>query len=106
VTVWRPLILAILVYLALDLSVAWMPGAFVFDADGTVESIRTDTVQEISDTIAMPAPALGHDRRRPERSVRRTIVTTLSPRPVFRPRDRGLRDAAVDAAPSPTDDPY
>jgi len=49
--------MAFLVYLALDLSVASMPGAFVFEPDDSVEGVRMSRVQEAAETIASPAPA-------------------------------------------------
>jgi hypothetical protein len=106
VTIRRPLVLAILLYVTLDLSVAWMPGAFVFDAADTIESVRTGGAEEISDSITAPSkPALRLDRPLPEGSVRRAILTPAAPRPVFWPRERGSHDAPVDAA-SSTDDPH
>jgi hypothetical protein len=38
----RGLLVAILVYVTLDLSLPAMPGAFVFDPDDSVDSIRLD----------------------------------------------------------------
>ena len=99
--------MAILLYVTLDLSVAWMPGAFVFDAANTVESVRTSNAQETLDTITVPStPRLRFDRPVPETSVRRTLVTLGAPRPEFRLRGRELRDAPVEVALPSTDDPH
>ena len=38
----RPLILAIAVYVALDLSNPFMPGAFLFDAEESVEGVHAE----------------------------------------------------------------
>jgi hypothetical protein len=69
----RPaLLLAILLYVALDLSLPAMPGAFVFDATDSVESTQTrprlsvETVllsAPVKDAL-VPAPPPRDDRRR------------------------------------------
>jgi hypothetical protein len=51
----RTLLVALLVYVALDLALPMMPGAFVFDPAGSVESARAG--RTAFDTIAPPAPA-------------------------------------------------
>ena len=52
----RPaLLLAILLYVALDLSLPAMPGAFVFDATDSVESTQTRTRLSV-ETVWLPAP--------------------------------------------------
>ena len=40
-TTHRTLLVALLLYVALDLALPMMPGAFVFDPDETIESART-----------------------------------------------------------------
>jgi hypothetical protein len=50
----RTLLVALLVYVALDLALPMMPGAFVFDPAGSVESARVGRMA--FDTIAPPAP--------------------------------------------------
>jgi len=40
VNVGRRVLLTVLVYVTLDLSLASMPGAFVFDPDDSVESVQ------------------------------------------------------------------
>ena len=44
-----PLLVAVLVYVTLDLSLPSMPGAFVFDADDTVESIQRARIRDAVD---------------------------------------------------------
>lgn len=52
----RPaLLLAILLYVALDLSLPAMPGAFVFDAADSVESTQTRTRLSV-ETVLLPVP--------------------------------------------------
>jgi hypothetical protein len=52
----RALLLVLLVYVTLDLSLPGMPGAFVFDPAGSVES--TSRVRESVDAppVSLPAP--------------------------------------------------
>jgi hypothetical protein len=48
VTVGRHLVLAILLYISLDQSIAWLPGAFVFEASGSVESVQMSRVRHVT----------------------------------------------------------
>lgn len=50
-----PLLLAILVYVGLDLSLAAMPGAFVFDPDDSVESVQVKRGRAAVDVAVKPA---------------------------------------------------
>jgi len=53
----RPaLLVAILLYVTLDLSIAAMPGAFVFDSSESVECTQS-RVRAAVETGALPAPA-------------------------------------------------
>lgn len=98
-------LLAILLYVTLDLSLPGMPGAFVFDSSDSVEStrIRARAAVEI---IVLPAPlpdaffplrpALeAEDRLAPAKSVERG----RRPVPIWRAR------APLDPAP-PSEDPH
>ena len=55
----RVVILAVLIYLGLDFSFASMPGAFVFDAEESLESVQRSRVHDVD----MSAQALIHDPR-------------------------------------------
>jgi hypothetical protein len=102
----RPaLLLAILLYVALDLSLPAMPGAFVFDATDSVESTQTrprlsvETVllpAPVKDAL-VPAPPPRDDRRRLASAAR----AERERRPVPIRRSRPLHDPAP-----PSEDPH
>lgn len=50
----RLLVLAVLIYVALDLSIAAMPGAFVFESADSAESTQV-RARAAAETIAVPA---------------------------------------------------
>jgi len=52
----RPLVLAILIYVTLDLLLPEMPGAFVFEAADSVESTQV-RARAAAETVALPALA-------------------------------------------------
>lgn len=52
----RPLVLAILIYVTLDLSLPAMPGAFVFEAEDSAESTQVRTC-DADETVALSALA-------------------------------------------------
>jgi hypothetical protein len=52
----RPLLLAVLVYVALDLSLPAMPGAFVFEAGDSVEGAQVVRGRLATEVVALPAP--------------------------------------------------
>lgn len=102
----RPaLLLAILVYVTLDLSLPAMPGAFVFDSSDSVESIRIRARAAIEiavlpasarDAFVLSRPPLDvKDRLTPAESIQR------GRRPVLSWRSRALLDPAP-----PSDDPH
>jgi hypothetical protein len=53
----RGLLLVILIYVALDLSFPEMPGAFVFDAADSVESIQVARARTTASVLVLPTPA-------------------------------------------------
>lgn len=53
----RPLLLAILVYVGLDLSLPAMPGAFVFEPGDSVESLQVKRGRAAAEVAVKPAPA-------------------------------------------------
>ena len=50
----RALLVAILVYLTLDLSLAAMPGAFVFEADDSAEGTRVIRGRLVVEIVVLP----------------------------------------------------
>jgi hypothetical protein len=102
----RPaLLLAILVYVTLDLALPAMPGAFVFDSSDSVEStqIRARAAVEI---VALPAPvrdAFALSRPPVDAKVRLTPAESVQRgrRPVLGWRSRVLHDPAP-----PSEDPH
>jgi hypothetical protein len=103
----RPaLLLAILVYVTLDLSLPAMPGAFVFDSSDSVESIRIRARAAIEiavlpasarDAFVLSRPPLDvKDRLTPAESIQRGRRAVLSWR---------SRALLHDPAP-PSDDPH
>ena len=52
----RGFLVAFLVYMALDLSLPAMPGAFVFDIAESVEGARMSRVRQTAELVVAPAP--------------------------------------------------
>jgi hypothetical protein len=52
----RSLLFAILLYVTLDLSMAMMPGAFVFDVADSVESVQLSRGRAAAELVVVPAP--------------------------------------------------
>ena len=102
---WRVILVAVLVYVGLDLSIATMPGAFVFDAADSVESLQTR--RERRTVAAVPAP----DReatvvRQPRVAIRdRRIVLHWHVPPAGHPLVSVLPRATLSPGQSP-EDPY
>jgi hypothetical protein len=103
---YRPaLLLAILVYVTLDLSLPAMPGAFVFDSSDSVESTRT-RARAVGDAVVLPAPLPdGVVPARPRLDARERLTPAESaPRGARRVliwRSRALSDPAP-----PSEDPH
>jgi hypothetical protein len=102
----RLLLVVVLVYLGLDLCLADMPGAFVFDADGSVDSISLVRARPDARVVAIPAPS-------PESLLLRPPVRNdVRPRPASSAGRRGPRVAsaclprAACASLSPSEDPH
>ncbi len=53
----RRLLLALLLYVTSDLSLPAMPGAFVFDAGDSVESVQARRDSSTAQPILLPAPS-------------------------------------------------
>jgi hypothetical protein len=103
----RPaLLLAILVYLALDLSLPAMPGAFVFEPADSVESVRTHRGRTDAEPAALPDVAReAHALSRPRVDVADVVRPS---RPVDRPRHPvvGWRCPLPGGPPPRSDDPH
>lgn len=101
-----PLVLAILIYVTLDLSLAGMPGAFVFELGDSVESVQGARARAAADVVALPAEAGGVavPSRLPAADVRRLVqANRAEPRP--RPIRTRLFPVHVDPAPA-SEDPH
>jgi hypothetical protein len=97
-------LLAVLVYVALDLSLPAMPGAFVFDPHDSVESLQQGRARARAEAVMLPASAVAAfglapmprgaaDRRAPTRPG------------LSRPR-LSRRFAALDDPPPSSEDPH
>jgi hypothetical protein len=103
----RAALLALLVYVTLDLSLPAMPGAFVFEVDESVESVHGTRGRVAADVSA--APVRSHDAVvtaplsvDPVGTSR--VAAPVAPRP---PRTaHRLPRAALVAAASPLEDPH
>jgi hypothetical protein len=68
----RPLVLAIALYVALDLTNPFMPGAFHFDPEESVEGISTERSWKAAVTLAAPVvPRVGREHPSPASPHRR-----------------------------------
>ena len=98
--------MGVLIYVALDLSLASMPGAFVFEPADSVEGVRMTRAQEAADRIASPTPA--QDPKSllpPEVNTRWNFVPAPSiPRVLLHVRT-GARYESPENTPS-SEDPY
>ena len=101
---WRFVVL-ILLYITLDLSLASMPGAFVFDAGASVETVQLGRTQDAASSVSVPAAAEDRrvavaveDARRMPRHRSPVVPQILHPIP-------GRRRAVPELAP-PSKDPH
>jgi hypothetical protein len=105
VTRHRALLLAILMYVTLDLSMPAMPGAFVFAPDDSVESAQGSRGRG-SARVVLPLP------KDPSVLSGSAIQPTERPRPLIRvapPKSRAMSSlprAILGPAPSPPEDPH
>ena len=100
----RALIVALLVYVALDLSIPAMPGAFGFDPDDSVESVYQTRARAASEAViplASGATVFVLSELPPDAGRR--------PAPIGPGRDRrrsSQRSATSDESPPPSEDPH
>jgi len=100
----RVMILALLVYVALDLSIPSMPGAFGVDPDDSVESLHQTRARATSEAVIPPASGGGASvlAEVPPEAGR----GPASPRPApERPRP-SRRSALTDEPARPSEDPH
>jgi hypothetical protein len=103
VRVRPPLLIAILLYITLDLSLPAMPGAFVFDAGDSVESVQRHGGRAAVDAIATPRAVearLGVAPPAPPR-----VAVVAPPAPGRRPPPRRAARSAL-ASPPLSDDAH
>lgn len=53
----RLLLLALLLYVALDFSVPSMPGAFAFESADSVESVQARRSRDVAEAVMLPVPS-------------------------------------------------
>ncbi len=102
----RHVVLGILLYVTLDLSMASMPGAFVFDAAQSVESPHGGRVGRAADSIIRAVAT--HDSPpclAPAPDATRRAPVPAAAAPGERVTPRWLARAALDLA-SPSEDPH
>lgn len=99
------LLLSVLLYVALDLSIPGMPGAFVFEPSESVESVRGARARASADLVAAPeAGGTANSSLLPSDHATRVVQASR-----VEPRGRPVRArsllARVDPAP-PSEDPH
>jgi hypothetical protein len=104
----RGILVAVLVYVALDLSLPGMPGAFVFDTADSVESAQGGAARRAGALLATPAAAAqtpAMHRQVPVRPPRALVPAATGDHVLPRLASRLARGAA-DAAPAASEDPH
>jgi hypothetical protein len=101
----RRLLLAILVYVTLDLSLASMPGAFVFDAAQSVDSPYAGRGRDAAAIVVRAAVAGEACAPSPAPDVTRRAPAAAPDMPPDRATRPCLPRAALDPA-SPSEDPH
>jgi hypothetical protein len=100
----RVMILALLVYVALDLSIPSMPGAFGVDPDDSVESLHQTRARATSEAVIPPASGgmASVLTEVPPEAGRRPA----SPRPAPERSRPSRRSALTDEPARPSEDPH
>jgi hypothetical protein len=102
----RMALVAFLVYVALDLSLPAMPGAFVFDPAGSVDSIEVS--RPGTERLITTAPLARHIslmERQLDGGVSEELTPTVASRTPVRPLMSQLPRAAL-GPPPPSEDPH
>ena len=103
VRVHRRVVGLILFYVALDLSLAWMPGAFVFEAGKSVESIQMSRVRQVAEIETALAGEATHAVIETGSVGVRLVAQPVSRRPR---RHGGRHSVQTPAPPPPSEDPH
>lgn len=98
------LLVAVLVYVALDLSLPAMPGAFVFDPDESVETVQQARARAGAEAVMPPALADTAFVSAPGQSAGTEGRAPTRPGPI-RPR-MTRRSAPLDDPPPSSEDPH
>jgi hypothetical protein len=95
----------ILIYVALDLSLPSMPGAFVFEPEDSVESIQSNRGRGSADAVLLPAPIVSHwvVLTPPRTEATDRPAPTAEVAPLARPMVHRLPRATLEFAPSVAD---
>jgi len=102
----RALLLAILVYLTLDLSLPAMPGAFVFEPANSAEGTQVLRGRQAAEVVTLPFLTGHSSMPSPQRNELRHRLPPLSDSVhLARSAARSLPRAAC-ASPSPSEDPH
>jgi hypothetical protein len=103
----RGLLLVVLVYVAFDFSLADMPGAFMFDADGSIESVEVVRGRAPAEVIVLAAPLGGSSplAQRPRSDIGRRPPPGTAVARHWRPLVNRLPRATV-ASPRPSEDSH
>jgi hypothetical protein len=103
---WRPLLVVIVLYVGLDFALPDMPGAFVFDPAGSVESTDVARARPTAKIVVLPGPPPLHSfsaAEQPESEPR--VPPNLAATPQGRPMVNRLPRAAC-ALSAPSEDSH
>jgi hypothetical protein len=102
----RPLVVALLIYVGLDLSLPAMPGAFMFDPDESVDSVPVTRDRAAAEVVVLPTPASDPVSSPPSLAV--TIPFTVATRGtrVLKPVVNWFPRSSSDPPPDSSEDPY
>jgi hypothetical protein len=103
VTPWRLLVLATLVYVALDLSLPAMPGAFVFEPEGSAEGTRFRAARADAETPMLPTQAPASALFQVPLDGKERLAPVAPAETRGRPVVRGRSPAPLDSAPASED---
>lgn len=102
-TLRRLVLVAVLLYVGLDLSLPMMPGAFVFDVGDSVESVQTHRGRLAAEVLPTLAPDASLVSRPRVKVGDRRLVLHRQVSPLGRPVVIVLPRATLSPAPSPED---
>jgi hypothetical protein len=100
------LLCTLLIYVTLDLSLAMMPGAFMFEAEASVESAHGSRGRAGADVVVAPRPAANRSILRPPPIPVRNAAVSHAITPLARTIAQCLPRATLVPAPLAVDDPH